>query len=88
MKVTLLSETSVGKWAAIIFSIFIVLILLKIFIAFPMPNPFIVILGVAGVFLGSVSIIKHKDRSFFTLLSIPVGILLVAWVITEIIFPQ
>lgn len=88
MKINLWSETTTGKWAAILSLIFIVLITLKIRIAFPLPTFSIAGLGIAGFIIGIVSIFKNRDRSLLTLLSIPVGLLIIFWTIAEIAFPH
>ena len=93
MKIQLWSKTTSGKWAAILTLLFIVLMYLKFFtleisIRIPLPTPFIVGLGVIGFIIGVVSIVKNKDRSVLTLLSIPIGLLIIFWVAAEIVFPH
>ena len=44
--------------------------------------------GVVGFIMGLVAIIKYKDRALLTLLSIPVGIIIIAWTLAEIAFPH
>ena len=86
MKIRLCSNTTTGKWAAILTLLFIVLISLKLstlamHIRLPLPTPITAINGV-------VSIIKNKDRALLTLLSIPVGLLIIFWTIAEIAVPH
>lgn len=88
MKINLWSKTTGGKWAAALTLLFIVLMSLKISIGFPLPNPLIAVLGVAGFILGIISLVKNKDRSLLTLLSIPVGLLILFWIAAEIAFPH
>ena len=93
MKIQLCSRTKAGKWAAILTLLFITLMSLKLsalamFIRLPLPTPLIAVIGVAGFIVGVVSIIKNKDRALLTLLSIPVGLLIIFWTIAEIAFPH
>lgn len=93
MKIQLCSNTTTGKWAAILTLLFIVLMSLKlstlaILIRLPLPTPVIAVIGVAGFIVGVASIIKNKDRALLTLLSIPVGLLIIFWTIAEIAVPH
>lgn len=93
MKIQLCSNTTTGKWAAILTLLFIVLMSLKLstlamLIRLPLPTPLIAVIGVAGFIVGVVSIIKNKDRALLTLLSIPVGLLIIFWTIAEIAVPH
>ena len=93
MKIRLWSETKAGKWAAVLTLIFIVTILIKIsalamIIRLPLPSPILAVFGVAGFVMGVISIIRNKDRALLTLLSIPVGLLIIFWVAAEIAFPH
>jgi hydrogenase/urease accessory protein HupE len=93
MKIQIWSKTKTGKWASIFTLLFIVLMAIKlsvlaITIQLPFPVPFIAGLGVIGFTLGIISVFKNKDRSFFVLLSIPVGLLIIFWVAAEIVFPH
>lgn len=49
---------------------------------------FLAVLGVIGFIMGVIAIIKYKDRALLTLLSIPVGIIIIAWTLAEIAFPH
>lgn len=93
MKIQLRSNTRAGKWAAILTLLFIVLMSLKVWtlgilIRIPLPTPFIAGLGVIGFIMGIVSFVKNKDRSLLTLLSIPLGLLIIFWIAAEIAFPH
>jgi hypothetical protein len=44
-------------------------------------------MGVIGFVMGLIAVIKYKGRALLTLLSIPVGIIIIAWTIAEIAFP-
>jgi len=50
--------------------------------------PFLALMGVIGFVMGLIAVIKYKDRALLTLLSIPVGIIILAWTIAEIAFPH
>lgn len=82
MKIQLCSETRVGKWAAGLTLLFILLMILRF------PSPVAAGIGVAGFAMGLFSIVKNKDRSLFVLLSIPIGLLIILWVTAEIAFPH
>ncbi len=88
MKIQLLSKTAIGKWAAGLSLCFIPLLFLKMTIPFPVPTPIIAAIGVAGLVVGLVSMIKNKDRSVLTLFAIVVGALVTLWVAAEIAFPH
>lgn len=93
MKLTVLPKSKQGKWAAILTLVFIVLMSLKIsalaiYIRLPFPSLFLAIIGVAGFVLGIVSIVRNKERALLTLLSIPVGLLIIFWVAAELAFPH
>lgn len=93
MKMQLCSKTKAGKWAAILTLVFILVILLKMsslarFIRLPLPTPVIAVIGVGGFIMGVISIVKNKDRALFTLLSVPVGLLIIFWTIAEIALPH
>ena len=93
MKMQFWSKTTTGKWAAGLTLAFIVLIALKMVglgatIRQPLPSPVLALMGVVGFIMGLVAIIKYKDRALLTLLSIPVGIIIIAWTLAEIAFPH
>ncbi len=89
MKIKLCSTAKVGKYAACSTLLFIILMILKFFTySIPLPTPVIAGLGVLGFILGAISMIKSKDRSLLTLLSIAIGLLVILWVAAEILFPH
>lgn len=93
MKIQLYSKTTAGKWAANLTLLFIGLMAIKLsalamFIRLPLPTPFLALIGVVGFVLGIISIVKNKDRAIFTLLAIPIGLLIIFWTVAEIIFPH
>lgn len=89
MRLNFWSKTTVGKWAGILTLLFIGLISVKLMgLRLLLPTPFIAGLGLIGFVMGLISIIKDKDRSIMTVLSIPVGLLIIFWTVAEIIFPH
>jgi len=89
VKIRLLPKAKAGKFAACFTLFFIVLMILKFFTySISLPTPVIAGLGVVGFILGTVSMIKNKDRALLTLLSIIVGLLVVLWIAAEILFPH
>ena len=93
MKMQFWSKTKTGQWAAGLTVAFIVLMALKMIglgatIRLPLPTPVLAVIGVIGFIMGLIAVIKHKDRAILTLLSIPVGLLIIFWTIAEIAFPH
>lgn len=89
MKIQVFSKTKAGKSAAWLTLLFIILMILKFFTySIPLPTPVIAGFGVIGFILGIISIIKSKDRSLLTLLSVVLGLLVVLWIAAEILFPH
>lgn len=93
MKMQFWSKTTTGKWAAGLTLAFIVLMAIKMtalgnIIRLPLPTPVLALMGVIGFVMGLIAIIKYKDRAMLTLLSIPVGLIIIAWTIAEIAFPH
>lgn len=81
-KIQIWSKTKIGKWAAVLTLLFIVLMSIKLsalsmLIRLPLPTPFISVIGLAGFVTGVISIFKNKDIALLTLLSIPIGLLIV-----------
>ena len=86
-------QTKAGQWAAGLTMAFIVLMAIKMVglgaaIRLPLPTPALALMGLVGFIMGLIAIIKYKDRALLTLLSIPVGIIIIAWTLAEIAFPH
>ena len=93
MKMQFWSKTTTGKWAAGLTLAFIVLMAIKMVglgaaIRLPLPTPALALMGLVGFIMGLIAIIKYKDRALLTLLSIPVGLVIILWAIAEIAFPH
>lgn len=90
MKIQIWPKPKSGKWAAIFTMLFILAMFLKQMTLgiMPLPIPVIAIIGVIGFVFGTVSLVKNKDRSILTLLSIIIGLLIIFWVAAEIAFPH
>lgn len=87
------SEAKTGKLSAILTLLFIVFMAIKlsalaVLIRLPLPTPIIAVIGVAGFITGIVSIIKYKDKALLTLISIPIGLLIIFCTIAEIAVPH
>jgi hypothetical protein len=72
---------------------FIVLMAIKMVglgaaIRLPLPTPALALMGLIGFIMGLIAIIKYKDRALLTLLSIPVGLVIILWTLAEIAFPH
>lgn len=93
MKIQLWSKFIAGRWAAWLTLLFILMMALKLTasgtsIRIPLPIPAIAGFGVLGFGMGIVSVIKNKDRSILTLLSIPIGLLIMVWFAAELLLPH
>ena len=89
MNIRLWPKAKAGKYSSCFTLLFIVMMILKFFTySIPFPAPAIAGLGVIGFFLGTTSMIKNKDRSLLTLLSVILGLLVVLWIAAEILFPH
>lgn len=93
MKILIWSKTTVGRLSVVLTLLFIILMVIKLsalslLINLPLPTPLVAAIGVVGFIIGIVSIIKNKDRALLTLLSIPVGLLIVFWTAAEIVVPH
>ncbi len=81
-------RTQLGKWSAGLCIAFVILIQMKLWGLNPMPTFSIAALGLGGFAAGLVAIVKNKDRSALTFLSILVGLLIVLWISAELIYPH
>lgn len=93
MKMQFWSKTITGKWAAGLTLAFVVLMGIKMTalgatMRLPLPTPILALLGVVGFIMGLIAVIKYKDRALLTLLSIPVGLVIIFWTLAEITFPH
>lgn len=93
MKIQLWSKFTAGRWAAWLTLLFILMMALKLTasgtsIRVPLPIPAIAGFGVFGFAMGIMSVINNKDRSILTLLSIPIGLLIIVWFAAELLFPH
>ncbi len=89
MNIQLWPKEKEGKYASCFALLFIVMMILKFFTySIPFPTPAIAGLGVIGFVLGTISMIKNKDRSLLTLLSVILGLVVVLWIAAEILFPH
>lgn len=92
MKTQLLPKSKVGIGAAVFSLLFVVIMAMKLLasntsfnLRIPLPTPAIAVLGVIGLFLGLIAVFKYKDKALFTLLSIPIGTIIVVWFTAEFI---
>lgn len=92
MKTQILPKSKIGIGAAVFSLLFIVIMTLKILasnnsfdLRLPLPTPAIAVLGVIGLVLGLIAVFKYKDKALLTLLSIPIGAIIVVWVAAEYI---
>ncbi len=93
MKIHFFPKTRSGKAAAILSLIFIILMAIKLsalamLIRFPLPSPFIAVIGLAGFVSGMISILKEKEKVIFILFSILIGLLILFWILAEIVAPH
>lgn len=67
---------------------FIKITSLGISVRLPFPSPFIATFGVIGFIIGLIAIIKDKDRSIMVILTIPIGLLIIFWIMAELAYPH
>lgn len=91
MKIRLIPENSLGRWAAGLMGLFLLVMFLKftpiVNYRFPLPVPAIAVLAVLGGLLASMAFVR-KDRSVLTILSGILGILVILWIAAEFAFPH
>lgn len=87
MKHWIKPETLLGKWSVLLGILFIVFITLKMGPGFPLPTFAIAAIGIAGFVTGIISIVK-KERSILVFLSVLLGLLIIAWIIGELVYPH
>lgn len=85
MNITFLSKSVLGKWSAGLSIAVIILTLVQLSEVMRLPGTLIALLGIIGVILGMVAIIKYKDRALLTYLSIPVGLLVIILILAGFI---
>ena len=85
MKTIVLPKTCIGKWALGLSIAFIVLIAMKIQGSLPMPTYTITALGLTGFAMGIVAILRNRDRGILNYMAITVGVVIIAWITTELI---
>lgn len=93
MNQKLWSKTTTGKWAVMLTLLFVGLMFIKITalgisVRLPFPSPFIAVFGVIGFIMGLIAIIKDKDRSIMVILTIPIGLLIIFWILAELAYPH
>jgi hypothetical protein len=88
MKLSILPKTKLGIWADLLGILFIIFITLKIGgPGFPLPTFAIAVIGIAGFVIGIVSVVK-KERAILALLPILLGLLIIAWIVGELVYPH
>jgi len=92
MKTQLFPKSKVGIGAAVFSLLFVAIMALKLLasntsfdLRLPLPTPAIAVLGVIGLLLGLIAVFKYKDKALFTMLSIPIGTIIVVWFAAEFI---
>jgi hypothetical protein len=85
VKTIVLPKTCIGKWALGLSIAFIVLIAMKIQGSLPMPTFTITALGLTGFAMGIVAILRNRDRGILNYMAITVGVVIIAWIATELI---
>lgn len=88
MNIRLFPETKEGRGAALLMLLFILIMAFKVLVRFPLPTPLIAVIGAGGAVLGTLSVMKNKDRSLLTWLSILIGLLIIVWTAAELAFPH
>ena len=88
MKPAFVPKTTPGKWSVGLGIAFIILMLAKTQVRFPLPSPAIAVVGLLGFVLALIAVFKRRDRSILGLVPILVGVLIVLWTAAELMFPH
>jgi len=81
-------RTTGGKWAVGLGLAFVVLIVLKMLGAMPLPTFGIAALGLAGFVLALVARFKDKDRALLFFVPVFFGAVILVWIAGELLFPH
>lgn len=87
IKITLIPKIKSDRWAGCLNIAFILLMALKSISFIPLPSFFIAAIGIAGFVVGIVAIVK-KEISAANFLSTLIGVVILAWIIGEMIYPH
>lgn len=87
MRITFMPKIKSGRWAGGLSLAFILLMALKSVSFIPLPSFFIAAIGIAGFVVGIVAIVK-KEISAANVLSTLIGMVILAWMIGEMIYPH
>jgi hypothetical protein len=87
MKLSILPKTKLGNWSTLLGILFIIFITLKMGPGFPLPTFAIAAIGIAGFVIGIASVVK-KERAILAFLPILLGILIIAWIVGELVYPH
>jgi ABC-type cobalamin transport system permease subunit len=81
-------ESLIGKWSAGPSIAFIILILLKETKFTDLSVSSVAVVGLLGFITGIIAIFRKKERAISVLISIPIGLLIIFWIIGKMIYPH
>lgn len=86
---SLLPHTKIGQWRFYLSVAFAILFVLKTTsLPIPVPSPVIFAIGIAGLVLTVIALIK-RDRAWLQLvIALPIGAFVIFWVGGELLFPH
>lgn len=83
-----LPKDTIGRSSLGLGLAFLLLIVLKITVGFPLMSFFIAGIGLAGFICAIISLVREKRLAFTLLLPILLGLLILAWTGAELLFPH
>ncbi len=88
MKLSVMPQTTFGKWGFWLSIAFAVLFVLKATISFPLPSLLIFAAGIAGLVLNIIAIFRKERAIVFFLIAGLIGAFVIFWVGGELLFPH
>lgn len=79
-------ESLIGKWSAGPSIAFIVVFILKVTNLVTLTASSVAVVGLLGFITGIIAIVRNKERAITVLMSIPIGLLIICWIIVKMIF--
>ncbi len=88
MKLSFMPRTVPGRWGFWLSVAFAALFVLKVTVSFPLPSPVIFAVGIAGVVMNIIAIVKRERAIVFFVMAGVIGAFVIFWVGGELLFPH
>lgn len=85
---SVMPSTVVGKWGFWLSLAFALLFALKVIFPIPIPSMIIFGVGIAGLILNIIAVIKKERALFFFIVGGLIGAFVIFWVGGELLFPH